>query len=56
MVDATDFSPEEAAQLEEQAADKGEGAVAADGVAGDGEGADEQGDSSSKDTPAKENA
>ena len=56
MVDATDFSPEEAARLEEQAADKGEGAVAADGVAGDGEGADEQGDSSSKDTPAKENA
>lgn len=56
MVDATDFSPEEAAQLEEHAADKGEGAVAADGVAGDGEGADEQGDSSSKDTPAKENA
>ncbi|PWM32083.1 MAG: exodeoxyribonuclease VII [Coriobacteriia bacterium] len=56
MVDATDFSPEEAAQLEEQAADKGKGAVAADGVAGDGEGADEQGDSSSKDTPAKENA
>lgn len=56
MVDATDFSPEEAAQLEEQAADKGGGAVAADGVAGDGEGADEQGDSSSKDTPAKENA
>ena len=56
MVDATDFSPEEAAQLEEPAADKGEGAVAADGVAGDGEGADEQGDSSSKDTPAKENA
>ena len=56
MVDATDFSPEEAAQLEEQAADKGEGPVAADGVAGDGEGADEQGDSSSKDTPAKENA
>ena len=56
MVDATDFSPEEAAQLAEQAADKGEGAVAADGVAGDGEGADEQGVSSSKDTPAKENA
>ena len=56
MVDATDFSPEEAAQLEEQAADKGEGPVAADGVAGDGEGADEQGYSSSKDTPAKENA